>query len=74
MVKAPLFEPLAGETVSHEVALLLTVQDRFEVTSTLVLEAAADGFHVVGDTLSNDAVQVAYMVVLPDMVMLPPAG
>ena len=40
-------------TVSHDVALLLTVHDTFEVTVTPVVEAADVGLHDVGLTVSN---------------------
>ena len=43
MVRVPLFEPLAGVTLSQEVALLLAVHEVFEVTFTLVLVEAAAG-------------------------------
>jgi len=46
IVNEPLPVPLAGVTVSHEVALLDTVHDAFEVTVTDRLFAAFDGLHV----------------------------
>jgi len=43
----PLFEPLDGDTVSHDVALLLAVHDTFEVIDTDVFDAVAAGLHDV---------------------------
>jgi hypothetical protein len=39
-VSVPLFDPLAGVTVSHDVALLLAVHPTLEVTVTLMLATA----------------------------------
>ena len=52
MVKLPLFDPLAGDAVNQEVALLLTVHDTFEVTVMLVLDAVAIGFQAEVDRAS----------------------
>ena len=49
----PSFVPLAGKTVSHEIALLDVVHDTFDVTSIAVFPADADGFHVVADKVST---------------------
>ena len=43
MVRVPLFEPLAGVTVSQEFALLLAVHEVFELSVMLVLVEAAAG-------------------------------
>ena len=48
IVKLPLLEPLNGDTVSHEFALLDAVHDVLDVTDTLVFDAAGVGDHVVG--------------------------
>ena len=46
-VTVPLLEPLVGDTVSHDVALLLAVHDTFDVTDTDVFAVADPGFHDV---------------------------
>jgi hypothetical protein len=51
IVKFPLFDPLAGDTVSH-VWLVVTDHEVFEVTETVVLAADAVGFHDVVFTVS----------------------
>jgi hypothetical protein len=51
ILKLPLLEPLAGDTVSH-VWLLVTDHEVFEVTETVVLAADAAGFHDVVFTVS----------------------
>ena len=43
MVKLPLFDPLDGDTVSQDAALLLTDHDTFEVTDTLAADEADPG-------------------------------
>jgi len=40
--RVPLLEPLAGVTVSQEVALLVAVQGKLEVTVTIFVVAADD--------------------------------
>ena len=49
IVKLPLLLPLDGETVSHAVALLDTVQARLEVTVTDTLLAVDGGSQFVRD-------------------------
>ena len=69
-----MFVPLAGDTVSQGVALLLAVHDVFEVTVTLVLAAAVPGLHAEDDRVSagaeDDAI-LAYLCVLPITVVEP---
>ena len=50
-VNVPLFDPLAGVTVSQVVALLATVHVVFDVTVAVVLPPAAVGSQVVGVTV-----------------------
>jgi len=49
ILKEPLPFPLAGVTVSQDVALLDTFQALLAVTLTVKLSAAKDGFHVLWD-------------------------
>jgi len=51
IVKEPLLLPLAGDTVSHEVALLDTFQALLENTFTFMLSAKFDGVQVLRDRL-----------------------
>ena len=49
-VKLPLLEPLAGETVNHEVLFDETVQATLAVTVIVSVEAVSGGLQVVGET------------------------
>jgi len=49
MVIILLFDPLAGDTVSHAAASLLADHDMFEDTVTLVLDEAAPALHAEPD-------------------------
>jgi len=62
IVRVPLFDPLAGVTVNQDAALLLAVHDTLEVTVTLVLAAAAPGFHVEADRVRAGAAIVTVTV------------
>ena len=74
IVKLPLPDPLDGDTVNHDVALLDAVHDALEVTViTWLAVADVAGDHVVGLMLSKGApaiVRVLYHVVCTFVVLL----
>ena len=78
IVKLPLFEPLAGDTVSHDVASLETVQGVLEVTETILLDAAADGNHVVWLTArlacASCVTDIVLVIPPPETVTVPLLG
>ena len=72
-------DPLDGETVNHDVALLEAVHDTLEVTEMEVLAAEEEGAHEVCDT-SSDAgavvepacVTVIVLVIAPPVTVIVP--
>ena len=71
-VIAPLPDPLAGETVNHDVALLDAVHITFDVIDTDVLDKNADGSQEVRDTSRVDVVAAPACVTVMVLVIPPP--
>jgi len=83
ILKEPFPLPLAGVTVSQEVALLDTFQALLAVTLTVKLSAANDGFQVLWDRVRfaagapwvtvtvRDVAPVIVAVMVPDLAAVP---
>jgi len=71
-VSVPLFAPLAGDTVNHDVALLDAVHDMFEVTFTAVISADAGAGQDSGDTSSTDVTNTPACATVTVLIVPPP--
>ena len=71
-VSVPLLVPFAGETVSHDAALLEADHDTFDVTDTEVLPAELDGDQEEDDTTSDAGATVVPACATLIVLVIPP--